>query len=131
MPLPLGAEKIGEISEEVKAVLGLELKIGTPIYIGRSNIEHMERDHPSEYNRFYRFLPDIISSPDFVGVNRRDGSIEYIKTFTTIGGNYLKVAVRVSHDGFLFVRSLYEIFERTVISRTEKGTLKRLTKRRS
>jgi hypothetical protein len=126
--MPIGTERIGAISEEVKAALGLELDVGTPIYIGPTNKEHMEREHPSEYHRYSRFIPDIVSAPDFVGLNRKDGSIEYIKTFATAGGNFLKVAVRISNDGFLFVRSLYEIFERTVMSRAEKGTLHRLTK---
>jgi len=126
---PIGAEKIGEISENVKTALKLDLAVGTPIYVGPSNIAHMEREHPIEYERFFGFLPEIISAPDFVGINPKDGSIEYIKTFPTNDLQYLKLAVRVSKDNFLFARSLYEILERTVKSRAEKGTLKPLTKR--
>ena len=125
--IPIGAEKIGEISEQVRGVLGLDLAVGTPIYIGLTNIEHMEREHPIEYERYFALLPEIISSPDFVGLNSKDYSIEYIKTFTTSAGNFVKLAVRISNDGFLFARSLYEILGRTVIARAEKGTLKSLT----
>jgi len=128
--IPLGAEKVGEISEEVKMVLGLDLDVGTPIYIGPTNIEHMEREHPVEYERFFRLIPKIISSPDFVGQNPKDASIEYIKAFPTSAGQYLKLAVRISRDNYLFARSLYEILERTVSSRAEKGTLKSLTNQR-
>jgi hypothetical protein len=126
--IPSGAKKVGEISEEVKNVLDLELAVGTPIYIGQTNIEHMAREHPVEYERFFRLLPRIISTPDFVGQNPKDGSIEYIKTFPSSSGQYLKLAVRISKDNYLFARSLYEILERTVKNRAEKGTLKRLTK---
>jgi len=69
----------------------------------------------------------IISAPDFVGLNPKDDSIEYIKTFPTSGGNYLKLAVRISGDGLLFARSIYEVLERTVMKRAEKGMLKALT----
>ena len=126
--IPVGAEIIGEISEEVKKLLELDLPSGTPIYIGPTNIEHMQREHPTEYERYFTLLPRIISTPDFVGLNPKDSSIEYIKTFSTSAGQYLKLAVRISNDGFLFARSLYEILDRTVRQRAVKGMLKPLTK---
>jgi len=125
--IPAGAEIIGKISEEVKKLLELDLPSGTPIYIGPTNIEHMQREHPAEYERYFTLLPRIISTPDFVGLNPKDSSIEYIKTFSTSAGQYLKLAVRISNDGFLFARSLYEILERTVQQRAVKGMLKQLT----
>jgi len=127
MAIPEGAELIGNISEEVKNLLNLDLPSGTPIYIGPTNIEHMQREHPIEYDRYFNMLPKIISSPDFVGLNPKDNSIEYIKSFVSSSGNYLKLAVRISNDGYLFARSLYEILERTVKQRAEKGMLKPLT----
>jgi len=125
--IPEGAKKVGEITEEVKNILELDFAIGTPIYVGQTNLEHMQREHPTEYDRYFVLLPKIISSPDFVGINPKDDSLEYIKTFHTSGGNYLKLAVRISGDGLLFARSLYEILERTVKKRAEKGMLKPLT----
>ena len=123
----LDYEIVGEISEKVRCVLGLDIDAGTPIYIGPTNIEHMRREHPVEYERYFNLLPRIISTPDFIGLNPKDGSIEYIKTFPTITGKYLKLAVRISADGYLFARSLYEILERTVNKRVEKGMLMSLT----
>jgi len=125
--IPVDAELIGEISSEVKKVLELDLPSGTPIYVGPTNIEHMQREHPTEYEKYFSLLPRIIATPDFVGLNPKDNSIEYIKTFPTSAGKFLKLAVRISSDGFLFARSLYEILERTVKQRMEKGMLKPLT----
>jgi len=84
----------------------------------------MQRDHPDEYDRYFVLLPKIISTPDFVGENRKDGSIEYIKTFHTSGGQYLKLAVRISGDGLLFACSLYEILKRTVKKQSRKRYIK-------
>ena len=126
-PIPSEAVIVGEISAQVKKILELDLAAGTPIYIGPTNIKHIEQEHPFEFERFFERLPQIIATPDFVGVNQKDGSIEYIKAFPTTGGKYLKLAVRISKDNYLFVRSLYEIFERTVRIREKKGTLKPLT----
>ena len=127
VPIPLNAVKVGEISDKVKTALKLDMAVGTPIYIGQRNIEHMEREHPVEFERYFERLPQIIASPDYVGINQKDGSIEYIKNFPTYGGKFLKLAVRISKDNFLFARSLYEIFERTVRNREKNGTLKPLT----
>jgi len=125
--IPLSVEKIGEITEDVKDILSLDFDVGTPIYIGPTNIEHMQKEHPIEYERYFMHIPKIISTPDFVGVNPKDGSIEYIKTLPISAGQYLKLAVRISGDDLLFARSLYEILERTVRKRAEKGMLKPLT----
>jgi len=122
--LPQGIEKVGEISEEVKNILGLSVDVGMPIYIGPSNIVHMEQEHPGVYRKYFHRLSEMLSSPDYVGVNSKDGSIEYIKAM----GQYLKIAVRISSDGFLFVRSMYPITRNTVLKRERAGALKRLTK---
>jgi len=125
--IPEGAKIVGKITEEVKDILELDFTVGTPIYIGPTNIEHMQREHPTEYDRYFTLLPKIIAAPDFVGLNPKDDSLEYIKTFPVSGDNYLKLAVRISGDGLLFARSLYEILDRTVKKRAEKGMLKPLT----
>ena len=104
----------------VLSEVAVDIAVGTPIYIGPTNVEHMEREHPYEFELFFNFIPKIISEPDFVGQNPKDGSIEYIKSFPTNAGQYLKLAVRISNDNFLFARSLYEILERTVRDRVKK-----------
>lgn len=122
-------EQVGELSEAVITVLGLNLTAGMKIFIGQSNIEHMKKDHFREFNQYFSYLPTIIASPDFVGINQKDGSIEYIKDLSVVpNGNSIKVAVRISGDGLLFARTIYEIFGTTVANRIKDGTLKRLTK---
>jgi len=128
--LPEDAEKIGIISTEVKTILGLEINEGTPIFIGKSNISHMEREHPKEFKQYYKYISTIIIDPDYIGLNPKDSSLEYIKTFKTTNRKYIKLAVRISNDGYLFARSLYEIMEKTVNNRVEKGMLFSLTEHR-
>ena len=125
--IPEDSKIIGEISDKIKTILNLDIDAGTPILIGRSNIDHIQREHPNEYEKYIDLIPKIISVPDFIGQNPKDGSIEYIKSFPISGGNYVKLAVRISGDGHLFARSLYEILDRTVKRRLENGMLKSLT----
>jgi hypothetical protein len=82
-------EKIGEFSIEIVKTLNLNIPAGTTIYISETNRRHMKNRHPQEYEKYYNRLPKILSTPDYVGINGSDGSIEIIKVFS----KYIKVAV--------------------------------------
>ena len=124
---PLG--KVGEITAVVINALGLPITPGTPIYIGRSNIEHMMNKHLTEYVKYGSYISDIVSAPDYVGVNPGDGSIEYVKDFP-VDFDFVKVAVRVSRSGTYFARSLYILNPSRVQNFICNGTLIPLTTER-
>ena len=115
---------VGSISQNVIRLLGLCTDEGTPIYIGESNIRHMKQKHPDDYSKYGDRIPDILSSPDYVGMNPSDGSIEYVKEFL-IEGEYVKVAVRIAGTGKYYARSLYVLNPNRVRNFIAKGTLKR------
>jgi len=117
--------KVGEISVEVIKLLGLPLSEVTPIYMGDTNIAHMEKDHAYEFNLFQNKIPQIISTADYVRLRKEDNSIEYIKSF----GKYVKLAVRIAGDGYYYARSLYYIDSNRVANLLKKGELKHLTKK--
>lgn len=55
----------------------------------------MQSRHSEDYERYGEYIPEILSSPDYVGLNAADGSIEYIKEFR-IDNTFVKVAIRVT-----------------------------------
>lgn len=118
--------KVGEITEVVINALGLSAAPGTPIYFGKSNLEHMLNKHAPEYIKYGCYIHDIVSSPDYVGMNPGDNSIEYVKDFP-VDNDYVKVAVRVSNSGTYFARSLYVLNPSRVKNFIANGTLKPLT----
>lgn len=120
-------EVIGYVSTEVVSLLGLNILPGTPIYLGTSNISHMEKAHPSDYSKYGADISNILNDPDYVGINPTDNSIEYVKSYA-INNEHVKVAVRVSINGRYFARSLYTLNSRRVQNFINKGTLKALTK---
>ena len=79
--------------------------------------------HPSDFAKYGLYIGLIISEPDFVGINPKDQSIEYVKEFS-IDNKFVKVAVRVSASGKYFVRSLYVLNTNRVNNFVAKGTLK-------
>ena len=50
-------------------------------------------------------IPLIINNPDYVGYNKNNNSIEYIKRIDEL----TLVAIRIKQKGDLFLRSLYPI----------------------
>lgn len=120
-------KKIGKISHEIIKILGLPLNDEADIFIGDSNIIHMKNKHPKDYLKYGSYISDIIKTPDYVGINKKDNSIEYIKSFY-INNEYVKVAIRVSNANKYFVRSLYVVNTNRTQNFINKGTLKSLTK---
>ncbi len=119
------AEEVGRLSARVIELLELQLQENQPIYIGDSNISHMKRKHPTDYARYGGYISDILLSPDYVGENPTDGSIEYVKEFL-VDDEFVKVAVRLSGGGALYARSLYVLNHNRVLNFIEKGTLKKV-----
>ncbi len=118
---------IGSFSPEVIDLLGLDIPAGTPIYIAESNIAHMKRSHPNDFKKYGSEIGSIIFSPDYVGKNAKDGSIEFTKEYV-INGDFVKIAVRVSLQNIYYARSMYVLNPNRVKNFIKKGTLKKLDK---
>jgi len=101
---------VGVVSAAVSKALGddgRQYKAGAMIYIGESNVNHIKRRHSSDYMKYSDRLSQIISEPDYVGINDEDDSLEYVKIFD----DHVKVVIRVVGDERLYVRSLYTVYQ--------------------
>ncbi|MBO5605432.1 MAG: hypothetical protein J5915_08615 [Acidaminococcaceae bacterium] len=115
--------QVGSFKTKIISLLGLDIEPGTPIFLGESNMAHIQRKHPAEYEDYLTEIPHILDSPDYVGVNTKDDSIEFVKEYKQ-GNDFLKVAVRVSVSGKYFARSIYTLNSNRVQNYIAKGTLK-------
>lgn len=120
----MGTKRVGVLTRRAIELLELDLKEGQDILLGESNIAHMISRHPEDYVRYHEYIPLILEQPDYLAVNAKDSSIEYVKEFV-VDGAFVKVAVRVSAKGQLFARSLYRLNANRVRNFIEKGTLKK------
>lgn len=116
-------EKLGVIGEIIVNSFNLSISPDTPIYIGLSNRIHMENAHREIYLEYQSCMREIIASPDYVGVNPHDDSLEYYKKYGEITIN-IKLAVRPSGKGVYFAKTLYEINEHSLNSYISKGRAK-------
>ena len=122
--MPERAKQVGKLSQRVIELLGLTLSEGRSILLGESNIAHMVSRHPEDYALYGEYIPLILSMPDYVALNTKDESIEYVKE-VQMDDVYVKVAVRVSARGHLFARSVYRLNTNRAKNFIEKGTLKK------
>ena len=114
--------EVGKITNTVIKLLNLPITTDTPVYIGETNITHIKISHPADFAKYHGFIEEIINSPDYVGLNNKDNSIEYVKVIN-IDNEFVKVAVRVTTKGKFFVRSLYALNKNRVNNFIAKGTL--------
>ena len=122
--MPERAKQVGKLSQRVIELLGLTLSEGRSILLGESNIAHMVSRHPEDYALYGEYIPLILSMPDYVALNTKDESIEYVKE-VQMDDIYVKVAVRVSARGQLFARSVYRLNTNRAKNFIEQGTLKK------
>lgn len=76
---------IGKISKKVAETLNVEIKNDINIYIANSNVNHIKEKHPEAYDKYFYDIQKIILHPDYVGLNPKDGSIEYVKEYILNG----------------------------------------------
>ena len=118
---------IGYITKEIISLLSLDLDADTPIYIGDTNIAHTKNRHAYEYDKYFDQIEEIISEPDYVGKNPKDGSVSFVKEYE-ISGEYVRVAVRITTKKKCFAKTLHLLSTCNTERYIEKGTLKKLDK---
>lgn len=123
----MAIQKVGRVSGRVIELLGLDIKADTPIFLGDSNIEQMKSRHLDDYLKYGADISIIINEADYVGINKNDNSIEYVKEYK-IDDEFVKVAVRVSKGNVFYARSIYVLNKNRVKNYINKNTLKRLDK---
>lgn len=118
-------ELIGILNKEITDYFNLKENY---VYIGEQNKEHIKNKHYEDYEKYFEFISEIISSPDYYGKNPIDNSIELVKEFQTIEKNYIKVAIRISAKGTLFARTLYKLNTSKFEYQLSKGDYQKILK---
>ena len=104
------------------SLLGITPAEDRKIYLGQTNIIHMQADHPDAFEKYGREISNILSSPDYIRLSTNN-SIEYVKEFL-LNGAYVKVAVRLSGGSRYYARTLYVLNRGRVENFVRNGELK-------
>lgn len=103
--------QIGKINKRVIKLLDLNYEEELHIFLGNSNIDHMKRRHNNDYQKYGKYIIEIIANPTYIAKNPNQGSIEYIKEYK-INNEFVLVAVRISNKGTAFAKTLFTMTER-------------------
>lgn len=116
-------QKLGVVGKDIVNKFNLTISPDTPIFIGLNNRIHMENKHGEIYRQYSDCMSDVISSPDYVGINPHDNSLEYYKDYD---GNiiHIKLAARPTKKGVFFARSMYDVNDVSLQSYLSKGRIK-------
>ncbi|MEF2836075.1 MAG: hypothetical protein U0O41_08405 [Clostridia bacterium] len=120
--------KIGELSPNIINLLNLDLNPQN-IYLWGPRIEEHCEKHKSEYsstsayNEAISNIPLIIKQPDFVGVNEKNGNIQYIKKLTDV--SLIGVKITSNNNGLLF-RTIFPITESKLRHNIKTGVYKKI-----
>lgn len=117
-------DKVGEIDVRIIKILNLLIEPNTPIFLGGTNLEHMKKEHPKDFEKYGDRLVEILKNPDYVSKHPKKASIEYIKVFYDGSKhNYVLVAARASKQGVYYARTLFVMGKEKVEKYREKGVL--------
>lgn len=103
--------KIGKINLKVIILLDLDFEKEIPIFLGDTNIEHMKRQHPNDYDKYGKDIQDIINYPTYIAKNPNQGSVEYIKEYK-VDDSFVLIAVRISNNSKMFARTLFTMTDK-------------------
>lgn len=120
--------EIGKLSNDVINTLGLDCE-SREIYLWGARInEHCEK-HKNEYSSSLAYyeaienIPKIIKNPDYVGISKNNGNIQYIKKLTDY--SLLVVKVAKGKEGLLF-RTIYPITDGKLKTNIKNGNYRRI-----
>lgn len=118
-------EIVGKLTKKVIDTFGLTFTENQPILCGETNRQHMQEEHPEDYEAYGDKIEEIINNPDFIAKHpkKKNSSIEYIKLFKNESDEYVLVAVRASGGGTLFARTLFVMDSEKVDKYNEKNAL--------
>lgn len=58
---------VGTISPSVETTLGITGITDRNIYLGDTNIAHMQKSHPADYAKYKDEINSILAAPDYIG----------------------------------------------------------------
>lgn len=95
---------------------------GRTIIMWKDRIEHLKKHGYETENvsveEMCSLIPEIIEKPDYLGVRKKDLSIQFIKRYS----DNMLVAVRMDNKGKLLFRTMYTITESQLSDYLRKGS---------
>lgn len=115
--------KVGEYNSKFNDILGINIK-NLDIYRSKGLPSHIVKRKHYKCLKYIDYIPDIISEPDYIGVNPNEHeiSIELIKVYT----DNVMIGIKLDTDrNYLYVSTMIDIQQSKISRRLFSGRIKK------
>lgn len=88
---------MGKIDRDIYSCITEDI-VTEDVIITEERIEHIKERHPNDYERFYCYLPEIISSPDYIVEANKPNTAVILKEVGEQGERF-KLVLRIKVQG--------------------------------
>ena len=88
---------VGKIDRDIYSCITEDI-VTEDVIITEERIEHIKERHPNDYERFYCYLPEIISSPDYIVDANKPNTAVILKEVGEQGERF-KLVLRIKVQG--------------------------------
>lgn len=116
--------KVGKYNSNFNEILGISLE-ELEIYQSKGLKAHMIKRKHFTCLKYIDRIPDIISNPDYIGVNPNEGgdSVEFIKKYDD---NVLLGIKLDASENYYYVSTMFDIQEAKITRRLHSGRIKEI-----
>lgn len=83
---------VGKINKSIYKCITEDIST-EDVIITEERIRHIKDRHPNDYERFYKYIPDIISNPDYIIEANKPNTAVILKEMSD-GGEKFKLVLR-------------------------------------
>ena len=115
--------KVGKYNTKFNDILGLNIA-ELDIYRSKGLPTHMVKSKHFKALKYIDYIPDIIESPDYVGINPNEDGTESVELIKRYKDNIL-VGIKLDEEnGYLYVSTMHDIQEGKISRRLYSGRIK-------
>ena len=116
--------RVGKYNMELNDILGININ-ELEIYRSKGLPTHMVKRKHYNCLKYIDYIPEIISSPDFAGINPNENgiSLELVKRYS----DNVMIGIKLDTDGeYLYISTMHDIQESKIQRRLFSGRLKQI-----
>ena len=115
--------KVGKYNTRFNDILGIKID-ELDIYRSKGLPTHMVKSKHFKALKYIDYIPDIIDSPDYIGVNPNENGTKSIEIIKRYKDNIL-VGIKLDEEnGYLYVSTMHDIQESKINWRLHSGRIK-------
>lgn len=113
--------KVGTYNSTFNQILGINMPI-LDIFRSKGLPSHMLKRHHEKCLKYIDFIPDIIKTPDYIGINPNEpNSIELVKQYK----DNVMIGIKLDiNNNYLYISTMHDIQESKIRRRLHSGRLK-------